>query len=294
MFDLPTITVRVVEHRLVSRRCACGTVTQAAAPAGVAAPVSYGPSAATIAVYLVLGQHLPVARTAGLLAEVFGTPMATGTVAAWTARAAAGLAPFTTAARAALTRAELVHADETGLRVAGRLHWLHVACSSGSPRCSAITDAARRPSTPPACCPGSSAPRTFAQHASSVTVPKLSGHAARASRISARRSGDRTARVLLTRRQGGGLNHPDSGDGPPSGAGDRGCPSEGRGRHGRRQERPGVVSVPRPGALSSPRGAHLGHERSRSAAKRRQPPRAINAGQTAFGGVTAGQQPGDR
>ncbi len=130
MFDLPTITVRVVEHRLVSRRCACGTVTQAAAPAGVAAPVSYGPSAATIAVYLVLGQHLPVARTAGLLAEVFGTPMATGTVAAWTARAAAGLAPFTTAARAALTRAELVHADETGLRVAGRLHWLHVACSS--------------------------------------------------------------------------------------------------------------------------------------------------------------------
>src|SRR3954452_17014397 len=55
--------------------------------------------------------------------------MATGTVAAWTARAAAGLAPFTAAARTALTRAELVHADETGLRVAGRLHWLHVACS---------------------------------------------------------------------------------------------------------------------------------------------------------------------
>jgi transposase len=130
VFDLPTITVRVVEHRLVSRRCACGTVTQAAAPAGVSAPVQYGPHAAAIAVYLVLGQHLPVARTAGLLAEVFGTPMATGTVAAWTARAAAGLAPFTTAARAALTRAELVHADETGLRVAGRLHWLHVACSS--------------------------------------------------------------------------------------------------------------------------------------------------------------------
>ena len=129
VFDLPTITVRVVEHRLVSRRCACGTVTQAAAPAGVSAPVQYGPHAAAIAVYLVLGQHLPVARTAGLLAEVFGTPMATGTVAAWTARAAAGLAPFTTATRAALTRAELVHADETGLRVAGRLHWLHVACS---------------------------------------------------------------------------------------------------------------------------------------------------------------------
>src|SRR4051794_36063477 len=129
VFDIPTITVRVVEHRLLSRRCACGVVTAAAGPAGVTAPVSYGPSAAAIAVYLVLGQHLPVERTACLLAELFGTPMATGTVAAWTSRAAAGLAPFTAAARTGLIRAELVHADETGLRVAGRGHWLHVATS---------------------------------------------------------------------------------------------------------------------------------------------------------------------
>jgi transposase len=26
VFDIPTITVRVVEHRLVSRRCCCGAV----------------------------------------------------------------------------------------------------------------------------------------------------------------------------------------------------------------------------------------------------------------------------
>src|SRR5881409_2369515 len=130
VFDIPTITVRVVEHRLVSRRCVCGALTAAAGPAGVTAPVAYGPHAAAIAVYLCLGQHLTVERTAGLLAELFGTPMSVGTVAAWTHRAAAGLAPFTAAARAALAEAELVHADETGLRVAGRLHWLHVASSS--------------------------------------------------------------------------------------------------------------------------------------------------------------------
>ncbi|HVI34827.1 MAG TPA: IS66 family transposase, partial [Gaiellales bacterium] len=130
VFDIPRITVRVVEHRLLSRRCACGAVTAAAGPVAVTAPVAYGPHAAAIAVYLCLGQHLPVGRTAGLLAEVFGTPMSVGTVAAWTSRAAAGLEPFTAAARAALTSAELVHLDETGLRVAGRLHWLHVASSS--------------------------------------------------------------------------------------------------------------------------------------------------------------------
>jgi transposase len=130
VFDIPKITVRVVEHRLVSRRCDCGTVTTAAGPAGVGAPVQYGPHAAAIAVYLCLGQHLPVERTAGLLADLFGTPMAVGTVAAWTTRAAAGLEPFTAAARAALADGQLVHVDETGLRVAGRLHWLHVACSA--------------------------------------------------------------------------------------------------------------------------------------------------------------------
>src|SRR3954449_3511746 len=131
VFDIPTITVRVVEHRLLSRRCACGVVTAAAGPAGATAPVSYGPHAAAIAVYLVLGQHLPVERTACLLAELFGTPMAVGTVAAWTSRAAAaGLAPFTAAARTALTDAQVLHLDETGLRVAGRLHWLHVASSA--------------------------------------------------------------------------------------------------------------------------------------------------------------------
>src|SRR3954454_14072883 len=61
VFDIPTVRVRVGEHRLASRVCSCGVLTAAAGPAGVGAPVSYGPRAAAIAVYLVMGQHLPVA-----------------------------------------------------------------------------------------------------------------------------------------------------------------------------------------------------------------------------------------
>jgi hypothetical protein len=80
VFDIPKITVRVVEHRLLARRCCGDTVTAAAGPPGVAAPVQYGPYAAAIVVYLCLGQHLPVQCIAGLLAEVFGMPMSAGSV----------------------------------------------------------------------------------------------------------------------------------------------------------------------------------------------------------------------
>jgi anti-anti-sigma regulatory factor len=35
VFDIPTITVRVVEHRLICRRCGCGALTAAAGPVGI-------------------------------------------------------------------------------------------------------------------------------------------------------------------------------------------------------------------------------------------------------------------
>jgi len=62
VLDVPPIRVRVTEHQLVKRRCGCGTVTTADAPAGVEAPVRYGPNVAAIVVYLYVGRSCP--RTA--------------------------------------------------------------------------------------------------------------------------------------------------------------------------------------------------------------------------------------
>jgi hypothetical protein len=42
VFDLPPVRIEVTEHQLVSRACACGTVTKADAPAGVNTAVQYG------------------------------------------------------------------------------------------------------------------------------------------------------------------------------------------------------------------------------------------------------------
>ena len=76
---------------------------------------------------LYVGQFLSRKRTAAALAELFGTPVSAGTVSAMTTRAAAGLGGFTEWVRAHLVAAEVVNFDETGLRVEGKLRWVHSA-----------------------------------------------------------------------------------------------------------------------------------------------------------------------
>jgi transposase len=127
VFDLPPMRVRVTEHQLIARRCACGATTCGTAPAGVTAPVQYGPRVTAIIVYLYVGQFLSKKRTAAALAELFGTPVSEGTVATMTARAAEGLEEFLNHVTDRLAEAEVAGFDETGLRVAGRLHWVHCA-----------------------------------------------------------------------------------------------------------------------------------------------------------------------
>ena len=126
-FDLPPAAVEVTGHQLVERQCGCGHRTRAAAPAGVDAPVQYGPRIAAIIVYLYAGQFLSKKRTAQALAELFGVPLSSGTVAALTARAAGRLDGFPDEIRARIAAADVAGFDETGLRVEGRLHWVHCA-----------------------------------------------------------------------------------------------------------------------------------------------------------------------
>jgi transposase len=128
--DLPAeIRAEVTEHRLVSRQCSCGTVTAGTAPAGVAAPVQYGPRLSAAAVYLWHGQFLSRSRTCQAISELFGVPVSPGTVAGMVKRVAGKLGAPLEAVRKALITADVLHADETGFRVAGRLAWVHSASS---------------------------------------------------------------------------------------------------------------------------------------------------------------------
>jgi transposase len=127
VFDLPPMTVRVTEHQLIARRCGCGAMTCGVAPDGVTAPAQYGPRITAIICYLYVGQFLSKKRTAQALAELFGTPVSEGTVAAMSQRAAEGLEEFLGEVKDRIAASEVAGFDETGLRVASKLHWVHCA-----------------------------------------------------------------------------------------------------------------------------------------------------------------------
>jgi transposase len=132
VFDPPPPPPRphVTEYQIVTRRCACGARVPGPAPAGVGAPASYGPQAAALAVYLGVGQYLPVARTAGVLATLSGIAPSTGWLAGQRARAAALVeTQFLPHVRALLRSVGVLHVDETPGRAAGKLGYVHVACT---------------------------------------------------------------------------------------------------------------------------------------------------------------------
>jgi transposase len=126
--EIPPVTAEVTEHQMIERECpGCGARTKAQAPAGVKAPVQYGPRAAALATYLWHGQFLSRGRAAAALGEMFGCMPSPGAIAAMTAKVAGIIAPAIDAIAGALIAADVAHFDETGFRVAGKLAWVHSA-----------------------------------------------------------------------------------------------------------------------------------------------------------------------
>lgn len=127
VFDIPPMKVTVTEHQAESRCCGCGATTAAMFPAGVDAPALYGPRLRALAVYFIVFQHVPYDRTRQIFSDVLGVDLSAGTIFQSVQDAAADLDDFLEVLREAIRNQEVVHFDETGARVAGKLHWVHSA-----------------------------------------------------------------------------------------------------------------------------------------------------------------------
>ena len=120
----------VTEYRVVAGTCACGRMHRSDFPEEIAAPVQYGPGVCGFAVYMTQYQLLPFERTAAVLEELAGIAISPGSLYSAVATAGARVQAPVAAIREALVAAPLAHADETGVRVGGGLHWLHVVSTA--------------------------------------------------------------------------------------------------------------------------------------------------------------------
>ena len=130
--DIAPLEVCVTEHQVEVKSCpCCGQLNQGCFPAEASNLVQYGPRLKGMMVYLMEGQLLPSQRSCEVLAEMMGVSVSEGTLYNSREQCFAALEPIEQEIHEALKSAEVIHVDETGMRVNQRLWWLHVASTHG-------------------------------------------------------------------------------------------------------------------------------------------------------------------
>lgn len=127
VFELPAIRLEITEHRAEVLVCpTCGTRNTADFPVGVEAPTQYGPGVRATVLYLNAFQLIPFKRLSDLCADLFNFRPSLGTLVNFVKAGGRDAAIAMEPIREALVDSDIGHADETGCRVDGKRHWLHV------------------------------------------------------------------------------------------------------------------------------------------------------------------------
>lgn len=127
VFDIPPVSLIVTEHQAEVKTCPrCGAISEAQFPVGITRPAQYGSRIKGIITYLSQYQLIPYERVTELLKDLFGVRISTGTIYNTNQQAYEAGAIPEEATKNLLKKQKILHADETGVFVNGKLHWLHV------------------------------------------------------------------------------------------------------------------------------------------------------------------------
>ena len=126
VFDLPEPKLEVTEHQLQSCICpACRQLQVGQFPESVPARVQYGPGVRALSVLLNNGYQVSYSKIRRFFCDVFGYELNESTQFSANQRCYEVLTGSQQRIQEELLKSPVDHFDETGLRVAGKLHWLH-------------------------------------------------------------------------------------------------------------------------------------------------------------------------
>lgn len=136
VFDLPVLKIEVTEHHVYAKKCpCCKALNKGSFPSGVTAPTQYGKRFDAVISYLSIHQMLPYERITQVMQDLFGHPISEGVILNALSRVEAQLEPFNILTKEALLASPILHVDETGMNVRGKLHWAHIALSKDAAQC---------------------------------------------------------------------------------------------------------------------------------------------------------------
>jgi transposase len=131
VFDLPPVQIEVTEHQAEIKECPnCHQEVRGSFPPEVSQPTQYGPRILAQASYLNNYHFIPLERTEEALSDLYGQSPSQSVILAASQRLASGTQSCLEHIQEQLKAASVAHFDESGLRVAGKNHWLHVAGTS--------------------------------------------------------------------------------------------------------------------------------------------------------------------
>lgn len=125
VFELPELRAQVIEHQLIRSSCTCGAVHEGVFPEGINAPAQYGVRAKAFVVHLSQYHLVPLKRSCEVMKDAFGLNLSQASLQTFSQHAAQALSSTVAAIGKAVQSSAVVHADESGIRVKGKLHWLH-------------------------------------------------------------------------------------------------------------------------------------------------------------------------
>jgi len=131
VFDLPQPKLEVTEYQIHKANCpVCGLSNKGSAPEGIKAPAQYGNGVKSYVVMLNVHYKLPYKKIQLLFKDLFGYPINESTIFSASENCYNNLEDTENIIKTKVSLNDVVHADETGLRIEGKLQWLHTATTT--------------------------------------------------------------------------------------------------------------------------------------------------------------------